>query len=136
MSVGGVSALVDAIAKNSLMIQRLGHEGDREVIRRAVENHSFRYGLVNGFDFEHVYRAELKVWISAVLRSAIKAGAKWAPTSTAAIAIGGGSQLPIVSELLQQQNIKPLSRGVWSNAHGLYTAAVMLGGKTNARNTH
>lgn len=129
VSVGGVSALVDAIAKNSALIQRLGHEGDREVIRRAIENHSFRYGLVNGFDFEHVYRDELKPWITTVLKSAIKAGAKWAPTSTAAIAIGGGSQLPIVSELLQQQGIKPLSRGAWSNASGLHTAAVMLGEK-------
>lgn len=129
VSKGGVSTLIDAIAKSSLMIQQLGYEGDREVIRRGIEAGNFRYGQHNGFSFEEAYKAELKVWIATRLKAGIEAGAKWKATTTRAIAVGGGSQLPIVKDALAAAGITPSAAGCWANAQGLYQAALLLGGK-------
>ncbi|HEY9738352.1 MAG TPA: ParM/StbA family protein [Trichocoleus sp.] len=129
VSPGGVQALIDAVAKNTTVIRRLAQEGDRQIIREGIERGDFLYGIQGVWSFEEVYQAELKPWISTVLKGALKVGAKWTPTSSAVIAIGGGSQLPLVQELLRQQGILPVRDGVWANARGLQRlAAMVLGG--------
>ncbi|WP_204140312.1 ParM/StbA family protein [Halomicronema sp. CCY15110] len=124
----GVQNLIDAIAKNPRMIRRLAAEGDREIIRDGIERGDFIYGIQGAWSFEAIYRDELKPWLSTVLKPALKAGAKWTPTSRAVIAIGGGSELPLVRELLQGQGITPVPEGSWSNARGLKRIALALGG--------
>lgn len=124
---GGVEDLIEAIAKNLNTVRHLYQEGDRQIIRAGIEDASLLYGET-GWSFEEIYRAELKPWIASTLKSALKAGAKWKPTCSHHIAIGGGSQLPLVSELLTQQGITPVREGSWANARGLRRLAVWLGG--------
>ncbi|MDX2215488.1 MAG: hypothetical protein SFY66_19650 [Oculatellaceae cyanobacterium bins.114] len=124
---GGVENLINAIAKNIDLVRQLSQEGDRQIVRAGIETGSFRYGET-GWSFEEIYRSELKPWIVAVLKTALKAGSKWRPTCSHSIAIGGGSQLPLISELLTQQGIVPVKDGAWANARGLRRFAVLLGG--------
>jgi hypothetical protein len=124
---GGVENLIEAIAKNLDMVRHLSQEGDRQIIRAGIEDGTFRYGET-GWAFESIYRAELVPWVASTIKSAVKAGAKWRPTCSHHIAIGGGSQLPLVGELLTQQGIKPIKEGEWANARGLRRIAVLLGG--------
>jgi hypothetical protein len=117
---GGVSALIEAIAKNINTRRQLAKEGDRQIIRQGVESKSapFEYGTT-GWNFRSVYASELKPWVSQNLATALKSVDDWRETSAAIIAIGGGSMLPAISQLLTLQGISTLDDGCWANARGL-----------------
>lgn len=118
VSPGGVEQLIDAIATNIDTRKHLGQEGDRQIIRAGIERGDFRYGKT-AWNFEPIYKAELKGWIASVLAPAIKAAAPWLPTSAAFIAIGGGSQLPMVGDLLKLKAIQVVPEGHWANCRGM-----------------
>jgi hypothetical protein len=117
---GGVSALIEAIAKNINTRRQLAKEGDRQIIRQGLESKSapFQYGTT-GWNFRSVYATELKPWVSQNLATALKSVDDWRETSASIIAIGGGSMLPAISQLLTLQGISTLNDGCWANARGL-----------------
>ncbi|MBD1995078.1 hypothetical protein H6G00_00345 [Leptolyngbya sp. FACHB-541] len=126
VSPGGVEQLINSIAKNIETRRHLAAEGDRQIIRTAVENQTFLYGET-GWNFRHIYDAELKPWVQSVLSPALKAAAPWTPTSKSIIAVGGGSQLPAIAELLAMKGIKPAG-DCWANARGLRKIAQLKRG--------
>lgn len=127
VTAGGVENLIDAIAKNLETRRQLATEGDRQIIRAGIEDGSFNYGQ-SGWNFRTVYDAELKPWVGSVLAVAIKAAAPWTPTSNSILAVGGGSQLPTISQLLVKHGITPIAEGCWVNARGLAAIARAMKG--------
>jgi hypothetical protein len=115
---GGVSALIDAIAQNLETRRQLKREGDRHLIRLAIENGSFQYGH-SGWNFRSVYNTELKPWVVANLATALKAVDEYRESSAAVVAIGGGSMLPAINQLLANQGIATLPDGSMANVRGL-----------------
>jgi hypothetical protein len=97
-------------------------EGDRQIIRAAIEDNSFNYGKT-GWNFRSIYDMELKPWVQSTLAPALKAADPWTPSSSAILAIGGGSQLSTISQLLTHRGITPVAAGGWANARGLKTIA-------------
>jgi hypothetical protein len=115
---GGVSALVDAIAQNLETRRQLAKEGDRHLIRLAIEDGSFQYGH-SDWNFRNVYNNELKPWVVANLANALKAVDDYKESSASIVAIGGGSMLPAISQLLSKQGIATLTDGCMANVRGL-----------------
>ncbi|MFE1746020.1 ParM/StbA family protein [Coleofasciculus sp. H7-2] len=115
---GGVDSLIESIAKNLDVRRQLLKEGDRHLIRAAIENGSFEYGTT-GWNFRQIYNTELKPWVSQNLATAFKAVDPWREQSDSIVAIGGGSQLPAIAQLLASQKIIVAPHGCWVNARGL-----------------
>lgn len=122
----GVERLIDAVATNQATRKQLAQEGDRAVIRSGIEDGSFEYGRT-GWTFRSIYEQELKPWVQAVLAPALKIAAPWAPTASTKLAIGGGSQLPGIAQLLARQGFVIAQDGAWSNVRGLSRIAQMRG---------
>lgn len=118
----GVDVLTEAIAKNLEARRELTGEGDRQIIRTAIENNTFQYGTT-GWNFRAIYNTELPHWVQSALAPALKATSPWRPTSDAIIAVGGGSQLPAIAQLLAKQGISVSSDGAWANCRGLVKIA-------------
>ncbi|MBD1889336.1 hypothetical protein [Coleofasciculus sp. FACHB-SPT9] len=118
VALGGVDALIEAIAKNLDTRRQLIKEGDRHLIRTGIENGTFQYGTT-GWNFRQIYSTELKPWVSQNLAIAFKAIDPWREQSEAIVAIGGGSQLPAITQLLAARNIITSPDGSWLNARGL-----------------
>jgi hypothetical protein len=115
---GGVENLIDAIARNLETRKQLNAEGDRQIIRAGIEAKTFEYGTT-GWNFRHIYQVELKPWVQSTLATALKAGEPWRATSRAVLAVGGGSELPQITQLLTAKGITPIFEGHWANARGL-----------------
>jgi hypothetical protein len=83
---GGVSALIEAIAKNIDTRRQLAKEGDRQIIRQGIESKDapFKYGTT-GWNFRSVYATELKPWVSQNLATALKSVDDWRETSASII---------------------------------------------------
>ena len=118
----GVDILTEAIAKNLETRRYLTGEGSSQIIRNGIENGSFNYGTT-GWNFRTIYNSELPHWVQSALAPALKAVAPWRPTSDAVIAVGGGSQLPAIAQLLSKQGISVSGDGAWANARGLVKIA-------------
>ncbi|MEP0755706.1 hypothetical protein NDA03_26340 [Trichocoleus sp. Lan] len=118
ITVGGVDSLFNAIAQNIDCRRYLKREGDRHLIRAGIENGTFQYGTT-GWNFRQIYSTELKPWVSQNLAIAFKAIDPWREQSEAIVAIGGGSQLPAITQLLAARNVITSPDGTWLNARGL-----------------
>ncbi|MBD2019098.1 hypothetical protein H6F43_02720 [Leptolyngbya sp. FACHB-36] len=118
----GVEELIDAIARNLNTRRKWSKEGDRHLIRSGIETRSFTYGNTK-WNFRSIYDAELKPWATKALAPVLRRSEQWMASSDAAIAIGGGSQLPAIRELLTRKGIAPLAGGVFANALGLLKIA-------------
>ncbi|MBD1847010.1 ParM/StbA family protein [Cyanobacteria bacterium FACHB-63] len=124
----GVENLIDRICRNIEMRRFLtGREGDRHLIRKGIENRSFNYGST-GFNFEGIYRTEIRAWISEVLAPITSFLNQWSASADAKLAIGGGCKLPLLDQALTQKGYVLASDPVWSNARGLRTIAQKLSG--------
>ncbi|HEY9879613.1 MAG TPA: ParM/StbA family protein [Leptolyngbyaceae cyanobacterium] len=122
---GGVESLIDAIAANPLVRQKLLKEGDRHLIRAGIEARSFTYGTqYPDWDFSEAYKAELPRWVDRVLKPIVRPTEERMHSATALISIGGGACLPGIASLLAKRNIQVLPDPQWANARGLYTYAV------------
>jgi hypothetical protein len=124
----GVSDLIEAIAKNIDTRRQLHAEGDRQLIREGIERGDFTYGTTD-WNFRSVYNNELSPWVQSVLSPSLKACAPWKATSEAILAIGGGSMLPAISQLLTKQGITTIGDGCWANARGLEKLAQLKLGR-------
>ncbi len=118
----GVERLIDAIATNEETRKRLAQEGDRAVIRSGIEDHSFDYGRI-GWSYRAIYEQELRPWVQSVLAPALKIASPWIPTASTRLAIGGGSQLPGIAQLLARQGFVIVPDGAWSSVRGLARVA-------------
>lgn len=120
----GVGSLIDAIASNLETRRELGQEGDREIIRAGIEDGSFRYGKTP-WNFEPIYKEELKQWVQAILAPAIKYVSPWQPTASSFLATGGGAQLPMIADLLAMKGIRVVDESHWANCRGLARIAFL-----------
>lgn len=122
---GGVESLIDEIAANPTVRQKLLKEGDRHLIRAGIEARSFTYGTQHpDWDFSEAYKAEMPRWVDRVLKPMVRPTEDRMHSATALIAIGGGACLPGIAALLAKRNIQVLPDPQWANARGLYTYAV------------
>ena len=121
----GVEKLIDAIATNELVRRHLLKPADRHLIRKGIEKNDFSYGTRNdGWTFKDAYVAELPKWFEAGLKPFVKASETRIQSATAVIAVGGGSQLPGVKNLLAKRGISVPDKARWLNAKGLYMIAL------------
>ena len=121
----GVEKLIDAIATNDLVRRHLLKPGDRHLIRQGIEKGDFSYGTrADGWTFKDAYIAELPKWFEAGLKPFVKTAETRAQSATAVIAVGGGSQLPGVKNMLAKRGIIVPDNSRWLNAKGLYTVAL------------
>ncbi|MEM9090319.1 MAG: hypothetical protein AAGC93_16410 [Cyanobacteria bacterium P01_F01_bin.53] len=118
----GVGKLINAIATNALVRQALSQPGDPVLIREAIERGDFLYGTTE-FSLKASYDAELGPWVAAVLAPAKKAASPWLVNADHILGIGGGSQLPLIYDLLKTQQINPVKNGAQAHANGLYLLA-------------
>ncbi|MEW6498636.1 MAG: hypothetical protein AB1589_39980 [Cyanobacteriota bacterium] len=123
---GGVDSLIESISKNINTRRQLMKEADRHLIRAGIEIGSFEYGTT-GWNFRDIYNTELKPWVSQSLVTAFKSVDPWREQSDSIVAIGGGSQLPAIAQLLASQKIVVATDGVWMNARGLFRLAQIKG---------
>lgn len=122
----GVENLIDRICRNAEMRRFLtGREGDRHLIRKGIENRSFAYGTTN-FNFEAIYRTEIRAWISETLAPVTAFLNQWSAGADARLAIGGGCKLPLLDQALTQKGYSIALDPVWSNARGLQKIAQKL----------
>lgn len=122
---GGVESLIDAVARNPQVRDRLIKEGDRHLIRTGIESGKFIYGTqYPDWNFKDAYKAELPLWVDRVLKPMVRPTEDRMASATALIAIGGGACLPGIDLLLAKRNIKVLPDPLWANARGLYAYAV------------
>ena len=122
---GGVESLIDAIARNPQVRDRLIKEGDRHLIRAGIEKRDFTYGTQTpDWNFKEAYKTELPLWVDRVLKPMVRPTEDRMASATALIAIGGGACLPGIDALLAKRNIRVLDDPLWANAQGLYAYAV------------
>jgi hypothetical protein len=121
----GVEKLIDAIATSDLVRKHLLKPGDRHLIRQGIEKGDFSYGTrADGWTFKDAYVAELPKWFEAGLKPFVKTAETRVPSATAVIAVGGGSQLPGIKNLLAKRGITVPENARWLNAKGLYMVAL------------
>lgn len=121
VSHSGCDALIDAIAINAETRKALLKEGSRDLIRRAIEDRTFRYGST-GFDLKQIYGTELKPWLDSTISDVLRQSRNYSEAATL-VAIGGGVHLPLISELLQKHGFILAQDGLWANARGLFKLA-------------
>lgn len=127
---GGADNLISAISKNKEMRRKLHQEGEESIIRAAIERGDFLYGET-GWSFKEIYSLELKPWAQAVLIPGLKAVSPWRPTSKVILGIGGGVNLPGISQLLTQRGITPIPDSQFANVRGLLQLAKLQQRKNN-----
>ncbi len=121
----GVEKLIDTIATNDLVRRHLLKPGDRHLIRQGIEKGDFSYGTrSDGWTFKDAYVSELPKWFESGLKPFVKTSETRVPSATAVIAVGGGSQLPGVKNLLSKRGIIVPDNARWLNAKGLYMVAL------------
>ncbi|MFG6105380.1 hypothetical protein U2F10_24210 [Leptothoe sp. EHU-05/26/07-4] len=121
---GGVESLIDAIACNPIVREKLLKEGDRHLIRAGIEATKFTYGTqYPGWHFADAYKQALPAWVNTVLKPLLRKAETATDSATALIAIGGGACLPGIVKLLSKRNIKVLPDPQWANVRGLYAYA-------------
>lgn len=116
----GVEALIDGIARD--MVSQLGREGDRQLVRRAIEDGSLTYGT-RQVDLSPLYQRHMQAWIPSVVSPVYRASEQWLDDSASALAIGGGVCLPNFAAALAHKGITPVTDAVWANALGLADVA-------------
>ncbi|MGL5063468.1 MAG: hypothetical protein ACRC62_26090, partial [Microcoleus sp.] len=121
----GVEKLIDAIANNDLVRKQLLKPGDRHLIRQGIEKGDFSYGTrSDNWNFKEAYIQELPKWFEAGLKPFAKAAETRIQSATEVIAVGGGSQLPGIKNLLAKRGITVPENARWLNAKGLYMVAL------------
>lgn len=125
----GVIDLIESIAKNPKMRDRCNaQQGDTALIRAALENAEdrFTYGFGReSFNIQDIYEIELQPWLNSALAKAWKSVEDHKARASHYFAIGGGVNLPHVSECLAAAGLECLPDSEWINARGLYTLAAM-----------
>ena len=66
----------------------------------------------------------LPAWFEQGLKPFVKAAETRVPSASAVIAVGGGSHLPGVAQLLAKRSIVVPQNARWLNAKGLYMVAL------------
>lgn len=122
----GVHDLLMAIAENPDFRKLLGKPADLHLIREGIKS-GFYYGKRLGLNFRDCYDQELRQWATGALAPAIKKLAPWEDSLDGFYAIGGGSQLPKISEALVKRGIMPIDEPQNANARGLLKLAKQMG---------
>ncbi|NJM56328.1 MAG: hypothetical protein HC857_01115 [Synechococcales cyanobacterium RU_4_20] len=121
----GVERLYGAIAASDYVRGALKKPGDRHLIRTGVEDGSFTYGTqLKGWNFREAYKQCLPSWFEQGLKPFVRASEERFSSATAIIAVGGGSMLPGIAEMLAQKGITVPDGARWLNAQGLFQLAL------------
>jgi hypothetical protein len=121
----GVDSLYSAISQDVETRRELGKEANIQLIQRGVENRSFEYGS-RGWNFAHIYKNALRSWAEKNLIQALKSVDQWRDDAAGGVlAIGGGSELPGISDFLESKGIATMPDASWANARGLFRIAQM-----------
>lgn len=121
----GVESLIESIATCDAVRKHLLKPADRHLIRQGIERGDFGYGTrSDGWTFKDSYIAELPKWFESGLKPLLKKAESRINSATAVIAVGGGSQLPGVKNLLSKRGIEVPENARFLNAKGLYQVAL------------
>lgn len=124
----GVEALIDAISCDPELIKLLGKEADRQLVRRAIEDRSLRYGG-RKVDITEFYSTHIRAWLTSAIRPVFRRSEQWLEAAQSIVAVGGGACLPGVAEALQSKGVTVAQAPLWANARGLAQIARLLGGE-------
>lgn len=121
----GVEALIEAIATSEIVRQHLLKPADRHLIRQGIERGDFSYGTrCNGWNFKESYVSELPKWFESGLKPLLKKAESRMTSATSVIAVGGGTQLPCVKNLLSKRGLEVPDNARFLNSKGLYMVAL------------
>lgn len=121
----GVESLIESIATCDTVRKHLLKPADRHLIRQGLERGDFSYGTrADGWTFKDAYVAELPKWFESGLKPLLKKTEARINSATCVIAVGGGSQLPGVKNLLSKRGIEVPDNARFLNSKGLYQVAL------------
>ena len=121
----GVESLIESIATSEIVRKHLLKPADRHLIRQGIERGDFSYGTrSDGWNFKEAYAAALPGWFESGLKPLLKKAESRINSATAVIAVGGGTQLPGVKNLLAKRGIEVPESARFLNAKGLYQVAL------------
>jgi hypothetical protein len=121
----GVESLIDAIAISDPVRNYLKQPGDRHLIRTGIEKGDFSYGTRRTeWNFREAYLKALPQWFEQGFKPFVKATETRVPAATAIVAVGGGSCLPGISQILAKKGIAVPQNARWLNAKGLFQVAL------------
>ena len=121
----GVEKLIEAIATSDIVRQHLLKPADRHLIRLGIEKGDFSYGTrADGWTFKDAYVAAMPQWFEAGLKPLLKKTESRINSATSVIAVGGGTQLPGVKNLLAKRGITVPDNARFLNSKGLYQVAL------------
>lgn len=121
----GVESLIESIATSEIVRKHLLKPADRHLIRLGIEKGDFSYGTrSDGWGFKDAYVAALPGWFESGLKPLLKKAESRINSATAVIAVGGGTQLPGVKNLLSKRGIGVPDNARFLNAKGLYQVAL------------
>ncbi|NER04486.1 MAG: ParM/StbA family protein [Okeania sp. SIO3C4] len=121
----GVRDLYNSICQCSDMRRALnGIEGDIQVIRAAIESKKFTYRTEEGiFDFTKQYTEALVSWTKSNLKQAMDKMRPRIPKAEHLFLVGGGGNLPSISNYFIKKGFEILSNSQVCNAEGLLLIA-------------
>lgn len=121
----GVEALIESIATSEIVRKHLLKPADRHLIRQGIERGDFSYGTrADGWTFKDAYVAAMPQWFEAGLKPLLKKTESRINSATSVIAVGGGTQLPGVKNLLAKRGIEVPESARFLNSKGLYQVAL------------
>lgn len=131
LEAGGCIDLLEAIASDPELIKSLGtgKAGNIELVRKAIESGSFRYG--NRFNLQPIYSRLIKSWLADRLRLGLKATEEWRDAAQSVVAWGGGTEMSGISAMLKTQGVATIPDGCWANSSGLQVIASALLARRN-----
>ena len=120
----GVEELIRMISVNPKFKNELmGEVAIPHLIRQGIEN-DFWYG--KEFSFKDIYDIELMPWVQKSLAPVLKFIHPWKINASSCLVIGGGCQLPSVTDALKSKGFVIADEPSWTNALGLGKLANLL----------
>ena len=117
----GAKSLYQRISNNLEVRKQLKRTGDIQLIQRAIERGDFIYGnnKISQFSIADVYLQELRPWVKNSLVSVLGKIDSYLDGAEFLFAIGGGSQLPKISQWLEKKGFQVADDSEFINARGL-----------------
>ncbi|NET30339.1 ParM/StbA family protein [Okeania sp. SIO1I7] len=121
----GAKSLYQRISNNLSVRKQLKRTGDIQLIQKAIESGNFIYGnnKISQFSIADIYLQELRPWVKNSLLAVLGKIDSYLDSAEFLFAIGGGSQLPKISQWLEKKGFEVVDDSEFINARGLLALA-------------